>query len=74
MNSFLNKIVVVVINDQCIKREKDMVMGYANTLFVKLMDWLYVSHVQMTPGDMMKNQDAMLATYNVEEPIEIMFD
>ena len=51
-----------------------MVMGYANKYFVELMDWLYVWYGQITPGDLMLNQEEMQATYNAEDPIEILFD
>ena len=38
MDSDLNKIVVAAIDVQCIKGSKDMVMGYTNKSFVKLME------------------------------------
>ena len=49
-------------------------MNYAKILFVKLMDWICVRCDQITPGDLMKNQDKMQATYNIKFPIEILFD
>ena len=51
-----------------------MVIGYANKSFVELMDCLYVSYVQITSGDIIQNEEEMQATYNIEDPIEIMFD
>ena len=57
MNSALKKIVVADINDQWIKRAKDIVMGYANMSIVELMDWLYMRYKQIMPGDLMQNQE-----------------
>ena len=51
-----------------------MVMGYTNTYFVKLMDRLYVRYGQITPGDLMQNQEYMHTMYNVKYPIDILFD
>ena len=53
---------------------KDMVMVYAKTLFVKLMDWICIRCGQITPKDLIKNRDKMQATYNIKDPIDIMFD
>ena len=44
------------------------------SLFVILRDSLYVRYVQITPGDLTRNQDEVQAMYNVKDPIEIMFD
>ena len=38
MNSFLKKIIVTDIDNQWIKGSKDIVIGYAKTLFVELME------------------------------------
>ena len=57
MNSAVKKSSVMTINKQCIKGAKDMVMGYANKYFVELMDCLYVSYEQITPGYLMQNQE-----------------
>ena len=69
MNRAFNKIAVASIDDQWIKVEKDMVMGYAKASFVELMNWLYGSYGKITPGYLMRNQDKMQATYNVKYPI-----
>ena len=66
MNSALKKTVVASIDGQWIKWKKDMLMGYANKSFVELTEWLYVRYRQITPGDLMKNQYEMQATYNVK--------
>ena len=66
MNSSLKKITVTVIDAQWIKGAKDMVMVYANNLFIKLTDWFYIRYIQITPKYLMNNQDEMQATYNVE--------
>ena len=73
MNSALKKNSVAAINDQWIKGVIDMVMGYENKSFLYLMNWLYVSYVQIIPGDLISNQGEMQATYNVKYPIEILF-
>ena len=39
MNSALKKIMLSAIDDQWLKGTKDLVMGYANKMFVELMDW-----------------------------------
>ena len=49
-------------------------MGYTNTYFVKLMDRLYVRYGQITPGELMQNQEYMHTMYNVKYPIDILFD
>ena len=56
MNSSLNKIAVAVIDDQWIKGAKIMVMGCVNKSFFKLMYWIYVRYIQITPGDLVNNQ------------------
>ena len=38
------------------------------------MDWIYVRYVQITPRDLMRNQDKIQATYKAEELIEILFN
>ena len=38
-------------------------------LFVILRDWIYVRYVQITPGDLTRNQDKVKAMYNVKDPI-----
>ena len=50
-----------------------MVMGYVNKYFVGLMDWMYVRYGQITPGDLMQNQEEMQASYNVKDSIVIIF-
>ena len=57
MNNSLNKIVIAAIDNQWIKGAKYMVMGYANNSFVELVDWIYIRYVQITPRDLMSNQD-----------------
>ena len=74
MNNSFKKIIVAAINKQWIKGAKDMVMGYANKSFVELMDWLYVRYDQIMPGYLMQNQENMKATYDVKDPIHILFD
>ena len=59
MNSALKKTVVVAIDEQRIKRAKDVVMGYANKSFVEVMDWLYVRYGQITPVYLIQNQKDM---------------
>ena len=49
MNSALKKKTVAAINNQWIKGSKDMVMGYANKYFFKLMDWIYFRYGQIAP-------------------------
>ena len=49
-----------------------MVMGYTNKSFVKLMDWLYVQYGHITPGDLVRNQEEMQATYRVDDPTDIL--
>ena len=68
MNIALNKIGVAAINDQWIKEEKDMVMSYTNKLFVELMDWLYVSYVQIMSWYLKKNQEKrkQCTTYKIQ--------
>ena len=51
-----------------------MVMGYANNYFVNMMEWMYAWCGQITPGDLMRNQEEMQATYNFQDPINILFD
>ena len=51
-----------------------MVMGYAKKSFVELMDWLYVRHGHITPVEIKRKQEKTQATYNYEDPIEILFD
>ena len=73
MNSAIKKIAFAAIDGQWIKGEKYTVMGYANKSFVDLMDWMYVRYGQITPGEKMQNQEEMQATYNVKDPINILF-
>ena len=73
MNSSINKIVIVAIYKQWIKGEKYIMMGYANNSFVKLMYCMYVRYGQITPGDLMQNQEEMQASYNVKDSIVIIF-
>ena len=51
-----------------------MVMEYSNKYFVELMDWLYVRHDQIKPRDLSRNQEETQATYNVKDPIGILFN
>ena len=51
-----------------------MVMGYAYNSFVELMNWLCIIYVKIMPGYLMQNQDEMQATYNTEDPINILFN
>ena len=51
-----------------------MVMGYANKSFVKRMDWLYIKYGHIIPGDLMRDQEEIQVTYNVEYSIKILFD
>ena len=48
-------------------------MVHANKSYVELMDWLYVQCGQIAPGDLMQNQEEIQATYNVKNPIDILF-
>ena len=41
-NIFLKKIVVEAINDQCLKRLKDLIVGYAKKAFLDLICWIYI--------------------------------
>ena len=74
MNIDLNKIVVAAIDKQWTKWAKDMVMGYARKPFVKIMDWMYIRYGQIIPGYLIRNQEKMQATYNVEDQTDILFD
>ena len=74
INRSLKKITVIEIDDQCLKGAKDMVMVFANKSFVELLDWLYIQYGQITPWDLMKDQDTMQTSYHVEEPTEILFN
>ena len=74
MDSYLKKIVVTAITKQWIKGAKYMVMGYAYNSFVELMNWLCIIYVKIMPGYLMQNQDEMQATYNTEDPINILFN
>ena len=74
MNSTLKKIFIAAINEQWIKWAKDMVVRYANKYFVEMMNWIYDRYGQITPGDLMNNQNEIQATYNIGDLIEIMFD
>ena len=74
MNSALKKIVVAAMYDEWIKGQKYMVMVYANKYFMELRACLYGWYRQITPGDLTSNQDKIQATYNVEEPVEILFN
>ena len=49
MKISFNKIVVVAIDNQCIKRGKDMVMGYANNSFVGFMYWMHIFMEELRP-------------------------
>ena len=51
-----------------------MVMGYPNKYSVELMYWIYVRYVKIMTVDLMKNQDRIQSTYNVDDLIEILFD
>ena len=42
--------------------------------FFELMDWLYVQYVPITPLHLIQNQEEMQATYNIKDPIKILFD
>ena len=72
MNIDFRKVVAANIEKQWMKWAKDMVMGYTNKSFVKLMDWLYVQYGHITPGDLVRNQEEMQATYRVDDPTDIL--
>ena len=74
INTPLKKIFVTATDDKCLKGTKDMVMVYANKYFMELRACLYGWYRQITPGDLTSNQDKIQATYNVEEPVEILFN
>ena len=74
MNIDFRKVVTANIEKQWMKWAKDMVMGYTNKSFVKLMDWLYVQYGHITPGDLVRNQEEMQATYRVDDPTNILFE
>ena len=74
MNSVMKKIVVAGIDEQWLKRAKNIVGRYTNKTIVELMDWIYICYGQITLGELMKNQDTIQEMYHVEEPIEILFD
>ena len=57
MNITFKKTAVIAINNQWTKGAKHMGMGYANKYFLELMDWLYVRYVQITPVELMRNQE-----------------
>ena len=57
MNSAFNNIIVAAIGNQWVKGSKNIVVGYANKSFVELMEWIYVSYGQITPGYLMRNQE-----------------
>ena len=57
MNITFKKTAVIAINNQWIKGAKHMGMGYANKYFLELMDWLYVRYVQITPVELVRNQE-----------------
>ena len=50
-------IIIVAIDSQWVKGAKDMMLEYARMFFFKLMDWLYVRCIQITPGDLLRNQE-----------------
>ena len=74
MKRVLKKIVFTSTNNQWIKVENDVVIGYENKYLMKLMDWLRVQSSHITPEDLMCIQEEMQATYNVKDLIEIPFD
>ena len=49
MHSDLKKSVVAAIEEHWTKGTKEMVKGYTNKSFVKLMEWMYVKYGQITP-------------------------
>ena len=57
MDIALKKVLDADIDKQVINGTEDMVMGYANKYFVELMDCLYESYEQITPGYLMQNQE-----------------
>ena len=65
MNITLKKTVGAAINYQWTNGVKDMVMGYAKKSHIKLMDWIYIRYIKITPGYLMKNQDKIQVTYNI---------
>ena len=74
MKSAVKKFFVWAIDKQWSKGAKYMVMGYAKKSFVNILDWMYVRYDHITPGYLMQKQEEMQATYNVKDPIDILFD
>ena len=74
MNRAIKIIAVAAIRNQLTKGAKYMVMGYDNKSFVEFMSWLHVWYSQIMPRDLIMNQEKMQATYNIKDPIEILFD
>ena len=74
MNSVMKKIVVAGIDEQWLKRAKNIVGRYTNKTIVELMDWIYICYGQITLGELMKNQDTIQGLFHVEDSIEILFD
>ena len=73
-NSTIKEIFVTAIDKEWIKGAKEMVMGYTNKSFVKVMDWMYVRYGHIPPGDLIRNQEEMQGTYTSEDPITTLFD
>ena len=74
MNISAKKIVFASIEDQWLKGENDLVMGYANKTFVELMYWLYIHYGRITPVNLTKNKYTMQTSYHVKELTEIIFN
>ena len=65
---------ISAIDKTYIRVKRNKFVGYANITMLNLLKYLYEGYARITLGDLKENDKHMNQPYDINEPIEVLFD
>jgi hypothetical protein len=70
----LKQQLLAAVHESYYRTLRHRITGFANTTTRQLLDHLYATYGNLTPADLVENDERMKAPYDPSQPIEVLFD